>query len=432
MKSRLLCAILSLGLIAASLAQPGGGSPTLSFVPSLTNWTGNADATDKNTFPSLLPAVEGVTYKIVYEKGGTATVSISFHNNNPTDDFEGVILVQDARYIHDTEPWAVPWGAPPPVTIPDTLLSADDVALNVPINQNGSATLAFAGLPAFVTKGHIQCTLRIEGNFGVQVPGGNPSPWNGQINFQTAYITFDDPTGVMDPVWTEMLDMSCTFAQEESAQADVIREVTQGLYFGHIFAYNLGTTATLYLNFTNQKYRLKAFLTDRQSNGIVPGNCYDINGFLTILIQSQGVSASGRVVQLQENIESENEESIDFFTNLFCPVGSDATNNDNYYQIRFAVHYQSTSVGSVNDGAAGYLEDLSGFTYMNPAWLWNPSGSWQTFNDPKMNGLTYRKFISGVDTWSVPSGLGFPVVTPGALPALEGLAETTWFAAGVE
>jgi len=147
------------------------------------------------------------------------------------------LIVEDARYIHDTAPLSVPWGSPPPVTIPDTILSAPTVSLNIASLATAPATLTISGLPAFVTKGHIQLQMRAEGNFGAQVAGSQSLvPWSGGLTSQKVLITYAPPTGVMVPVWTEVAEMSCTMAQGESVYTGISPELTKGLYYGNVFA----------------------------------------------------------------------------------------------------------------------------------------------------------------------------------------------------
>ena len=55
-----------------------GGQPTLSAQFNLNDWMTNEPATDKNHFPDQLPAVEGNTITVVYDKGGSAQVQLFF------------------------------------------------------------------------------------------------------------------------------------------------------------------------------------------------------------------------------------------------------------------------------------------------------------------------------------------------------------------
>ena len=396
--NRFLAVVATWLMVLVALAQGGpggpggpggGGSPTISFVAWKTDWLGNAPATNAFYHPSHLPPVEGLLYEIVYQKGGSAQVQLFFQNNNPQQAFTGQLIVEDARYIHDSAPLSVPWGAPPPITIPDTILSAPTASLNIGIGQTAPATLTISGLPAFVTKGHIQLQLKAEGNFGAQPAGvGNPSPWNGVFNSQTVYIAYSQPTGVMVPVWIEVAELSCTMAQGESGLADVNRELVKGLYFGGIFYYNLFQAGVPPLYWVEEPYLLTVLLGDiEDAGGPVPANCWDINGFLILLHQSQGIDATGMAEMVGQEIE--------FVTNPFCPIGSDPTISSNHIRVLFTGHFVCVVNSSVNDSALGYLKDLSGGIYQNPAWIWDNEDSWQVVDTPEAYGLVFRKRLPG-------------------------------------
>lgn len=383
-------------LVALGQGGPGGpggpgGQPTLSAQFNLNDWMTNEPATDKNHFPDQLPAVEGNTITVVYDKGGSAQVQLFFRNNNPQQAFVGQLIVEDARYIHDSAPLPVPWGSPPPVTIPDTILSAPTVSLNIASLATAPATLTISGLPAFVTKGHIQLQMRAEGNFGAQVAGSQSLvPWSGGLTSQKVLITYAPPTGVMVPVWTEVAELSCTMAQGESTLFDVNRELVKGLYFGNLFAYNLGTATANY--YSSQKFKLKKFLNHTMPSGPgpgtpAPGNCFDVNSFLIILHQSQGISASGHRVRMGPIGDA-------FVTNLFCPIGSDPMDNTLFVRVYFILHFQCIVSGTVNDAAIGYWNDLAGQVYRNPAWAWFDTPSWQVINGMEAYGLTLRRRLA--------------------------------------
>jgi hypothetical protein len=374
-----------------------GGQPTLSAQFNLNDWMTNEPATDKNHFPDQLPAVEGNTITVVYDKGGSAQIQLFFRNNNPDQDFIGQLIVEDARYIHDAAPLPVPWGAPPPVTIPDTILSAPTVALNIAKLATAPATLTISGLPAFVTKGHIQLQMRAEGNFGAQVAGSQSLvPWSGGLTSQKVLITYAPPTGVMVPVWTEVAELSCTMAQGEANLFDIKRELAKGLYFGNLFAYNLGTASAVYYT-SERKFKLKKFLDHIAPSGpgpgnAAPGNCFDVNSFLIILHHSQGVAASGHRVYL--GTEGDELEAGEFVTNLFCLIGSDPLDNTLFVRVYFILHFQCIVAGTVSDAAIGYWNDLVGQVHRNPAWAWYDAPSWQVVSGLEAYGLTLRRRLA--------------------------------------
>ncbi len=373
-----------------------GGQPTLSAQFNLNDWMTNEPATDKNHFPDQLPAVEGNTITVVYDKGGSAQVQLFFRNNNPNQNVTGQLIVEDARYIHDTAPLPVPWGSPPPVTIPDTILSAPTVSLNIASLATAPATLTISGLPAFVTKGHIQLQMRAEGNFGAQVAGSQSLvPWSGGLTSQKVLITYAPPTGVMVPVWTEVAELSCTMAQGEATMAEVNRTLTRGLFGGGLFVYNLwGTVSSNYysggeLSTDFGEYRLKDLLNDFSVPGIEFGNCYDVNGFLLILHESQGIEASARSVR--------SEFFQAYVTNLSCPIGFDETQGNNYMRARFSIHYQCVVMGGVSDSALAYETDLGGSLFGLPPFAWPIAGSWQTFVPVQYHGLTFKLYLTNED-----------------------------------
>lgn len=388
----------------------GGGSPTISFVAWKTDWLGNAPATNAFYHPSHLPPVEGLLYEVVYQKGGSAQVQLFFQNNNPQQAFTGQLIVEDARYIHDSAPLSVPWGAPPPITIPDTILSAPTASLNIGIGQTAPATLTISGLPAFVTKGHIQLQLKAEGNFGAQpAGGGNPSPWNGNISSQQVLITFGLPTGAMQPVWIELAQLSCTMAQGGVTASQLSTSLTQRLYFSSIFWYWLpdgGMSYTVFTSTSDVHFNLTEFLGDMQEAGSEPGGCVDINSFLGLLHHSQGISAIGRKAGIAT-------EPVRFVTNEFVPIGWDASQASMYIRVDFGWHFQIVSGDQVCDAAMAYRYDLQGANYMNPAVLWDFNGSWQSFVGASVFGLAYRRELNAEDGSYDHSAYYFDPVLPG-------------------
>jgi hypothetical protein len=390
----------------------GGGQPTLSPQFQLNDWMTNEPATDRFSFPDQLPAIEGNTVTVVYDKGGSAQVQLFFRNNNPQQAFVGQLIVEDARYIHDTAPLSVPWGSPPPVTIPDTILSAPTVSLNIGIGQTAPATLSITGLPAFVTKGHIQLQMRAEGNFGAQVAGGgNPSPWSGTLSSQKVLITYAPPTGAMTPVWTELAEMSCTMAQGESVTSDINRELTKGLFFGNIFTYDLPDGPSYYCYDAGANgvvFNLKLFLSHLTA-APNQGGCKTINTFLGLLHHSQGLPVVGRKVECSDITKS-------FVTNRVLPIGSDASNDFNYIRLKFAWHFQLISNGLVADASLAYRYDVQGLSYMNPAYFWGYTSSWQTMINSVIFGLAYRYHLPNEDSTEHHPTYSFDPVKIGTTP----------------
>ncbi len=410
-------------LVAVAQGVPGGpggsggsggpgGQPTLSAQFNLNDWMTNEPATDKNHFPDQLPTVEGNTITVVYDKGGSAQVQIFFRNNNPQQAFVGQLIVEDARYVHDTAPLPVPWGSPPPVTIPDTILSAPTVSLNIASLATAPATLTISGLPAFVTKGHIQLQMRAEGNFGAQVAGSQSLvPWSGGLTSQKVLITYAPPTGAMTPVWTELAEMSCAMAQGESVISDINRELTKGLFFGNIFTYDLPDGPSFYcydVGANGVIFNLKLFLAHLTA-APNQGGCKTINTFLGLLHHSQGLDVVGRRVQCSDITKS-------FVTNKVVPIGSDASDDLNYIRLKFAWHFQLISNGQVADASLAYRYDIQGLSYMNPAYLWNYTGSWQTMINSVIFGLAYRYHLPSEDSTEHHPTYSFDPVKIGTSP----------------
>ncbi|MFN3961958.1 MAG: hypothetical protein ACK4NQ_03160 [Fimbriimonadaceae bacterium] len=418
--NRFLAVVATWLMVLVALAQGGpggpggGGQPTLSLVGSSTNWTGNSPATNRFLFPAQLPSIEGFTHPVVYTKGGSAQLQVFFQNNNPQQDFVGNLIVQDARFIHSTPPAVGTPGSPPPVTIPDTILSAPTVSLSVPIGQTSPASLSLGGLPSFVTHGYIQLTMRVEGNFGAQVPGGNPSPWSGTVNTQKVYITLSNPVGVMNPIWTEVAEISCSFAQQSSTLASVNQKLSQGLFDSNLMLYNLSSGAQgqfLMLSSGNPAesvYLLKNFLNQYVAAGRQMVNCYDINGFLIILHECQGIDSVGQKV-------NEVGEPL-FVTNPVCPIGYNRADASYYFRLPFSNHFQCIVSGTLSDSALAYSHDLSGVVRMDVAWAWSVTGAWQTFSIPNVYGLTYRLKLAE-DTIAAVQGMPLTVVIVGPTPA---------------
>jgi hypothetical protein len=253
--------------------------------------------------------------------------------------------------------------------------------------------------------------MRAEGNFGAQVAGSQSLvPWSGGLTSQKVLITYAPPTGVMVPVWTEVAEMSCTMAQGESVSTGISPELTKGLYYGNVFAYNLSDAEhherleTLYFN--NYEYDLKAFLLARTGSSTVPGNCYDVNGFLMLLHLAQGIEVIGQNVSLTDPVKM-------FLTNPFCPVGSDSSMDANYIRVPLSVHCHCTVDGLVHDAALAYCHNLDGSSYKNPAWLWHNLNSWQVISGNVAFGQCYREVDFSNDPSQLSPLYGCYVFQPG-------------------
>ena len=155
-------------------------------------------------------------------------------------------------------------------------------------------------------------------------------------------------------------------------------------------------------------------LTISPVTGMVGGNCFDINGFLNLGINSLGLSGN--------MLETQVEAGDGYVTNLFCPVGSDSSQSGLYLQTVFTSHCQFMRSGPlVSDAALGYLNDLSDYTWMNPAYDWDGStnghlrASFQSFPNGTTRpptGQCYRGYDPNYDSWTSHSDHPFDVLVP--------------------
>ncbi|GAB4118789.1 MAG: hypothetical protein Fur0036_03110 [Fimbriimonadaceae bacterium] len=79
------------------------------------------------------------------------------------------------------------------------------------------------------------------------------------------------------------------------------------------------------------------------------------------------------------------------------PIGWDASQSSLYIRVAFDYHFQLVSAGQVYDSATAYRYDLQGSVYMNPAFMWDFNGSWQSFASSSVFGLAYRRFLQQED-----------------------------------
>ena len=264
------------------------------------------------------------------------------------------------------------------------------------------ATLTLQALPPWVSRGKVHIDYHVEGNFGYQVPGGVPIAYTGSQIWETTYATFAPPTQSQSLAWREVLDFSCIWAGTKNTEADVIEYTTSGLYFGGVFAYNLGSPgvpaeycqALQTPGGVRWTYLLKSLFDDLAQDAPVGGNCTDVAGLLAVALASQG---RGHDVMTRTSSEIIYAESGQYFrpfvTNLFCPIGSNPVLPALHIRVVFTSHMQTTRSGEVHDAALGYRHNLDASIRNNPAWLWPPSQAWQTLTnlpDPTATGLVFR------------------------------------------
>ncbi len=142
------------------------------------------------------------------------------------------------------------------------------------------------------------------------------------------------------------------------------------------------------------KFKLKDMIIEWLEPGASGANCVDVSFTLQLLCQSLGLAASSKQLVLYE---MSSDSIVPFLTNPLCPIGSDATDSNNYWQIAFEMHQQVRLGNHVYDAAIGLHYDLSGSVYKEPVFNWWEASYWQTFGvfPHDVLGLVYRKLRLG-------------------------------------
>jgi hypothetical protein len=210
----------------------------------------------------------------------------------------------------------------------------------------------------------------------------------GALNAGTkTYLVEDTPKHYQTVPWFNVLDLACDWADNEAGIVNCAHDVTFGLYYSQLIAYNLGTeeVPTVWFD-NNNKFKLKEFF---ETPGYKDGNCVDVSTFNSICMNALGLTT-----QLNQQIQDEF-----FVTNPICPIGSDSSSVGNYFMVIFGMHQQVHISGNVFDAAIALVYDLSGSAYMNPPanWPMGAPGYWQTPYSPPAYGLTKRYFHSASD-----------------------------------
>jgi len=274
------------------------------------------------------------------------------------------------------------------------------VSMYFPASGSDEATITVSGLPNTVGQGRLEIKAYVTAtdtqNQGEVIWGDSST----RSSWEYMFITDQTPAGLQAVPWTETLALTCAWADGKSGQTEVVGWCTYGLFWGQIFAYNLGTTGVppAWINENSEedigddKFKLKLFY---MQTGYRDGNCVDISCFLKICSSSQGhVGANTRLFYLESGIPQH------FLTNLVCPVGTNATLDQYYWQVGFSMHQQLWFSSSVHDAALAFKKDLSGYPYKEPAIWWSMPGYWQVFSSgpPAVAfGLVYR-LLSDEDT----------------------------------
>ncbi len=431
---------LALAVVAVLLTSATWAGPTLTLTEH--DFQNNIEATDRITYHAAVAGHSGVygsdetvpndedhNLAVVYTKGSSVTVVLTFHNNEPYTVYSGTLYVDSASFVEDALSIQVMGGYTPA----SHTMTAASASLAIPAGGNGTCSVTLTDLPNHVSKGHITFDAHVEGNFGAQTPGGPMVAWSGGGSLNQTFVTYSAPTASQEVPWVDVLGFTSAWAMGSDTEAEVVENTTLGLYYGGIFAYNLGEKYVpnnyFYVltdgnNEERLTYRLKQLLeakaarifglTFTPATGMVGGNCFDINGFLDIGITSLGVSGSMLATQV--------EAGNGYVTNPFCPIGSDSSQSGLYLQTMFTSHCQFIRGGPlVSDAALGYLNDLSDYTWMNPAYDWDGStnghlrASFQSFPNGTSRpptGQCFRQYEPDYDVWTSHSDHPFNVLIP--------------------
>lgn len=355
---------------------------------------------------------------VVYVRGNDVEVDLKFVNPGFVSRSVSVV-VNNARL-------AVPPIAPSTMWTYVTL--GDDGPFTLTLGAFGgsdTATMTLSGLPNHVTNGILQLDMEA-------IEAGNPI-WStqGWASWEKLYLTYDTPTASQEVPWTDVLDYSCTWARGESTLADVSRRETFGLYWGEVFAYNLGTEGIppRWIEVDSPhagEFMLSDFLAD-VGGGLVDGSCVDISSFMQILLDSQGVTSE--LQRLRHRYSLNPVTDLPFVTNLVCPIGSNGSDPGLYFQLPFTMHQQCKTSAGVCDAALAFEVDLSGSGYANPPANWPMDDYWQKdagLTPDVFYGLVYRDVVGG-DSFSslVPPMPPWTVVTPDTNVGPRAFAHTT-------
>lgn len=367
------------------------------------DYTGNVAATDrewfyKNTDGTNKPAgggtfnslelLAGRSFQVpdvVYVRGGTATIRLKLQNISGTS-VNGTLTVSDAR-LRLVHPGSSD-------TYHNLSVGGSGVSMYFPASGSDEATITVSGLPNTVGQGRLEIKAYVtatDTQYQGEVIWGDSST---RSSWEYMFITDQTPAGLQAVPWTEILAFTCGWADGESGQSQVVGSCTYGLYWGDVFAYNIGTlgTPTVWVDL-DSKMRLRDLLNSFFQSGIRKGSCIDVSGFLNVCASALGHQGENK--QLIYVVDGSSESSALFLTNLVCPIGSNAIDEDNYYHLGFTMHQQFWIGSSVHDAALGFRVDLSGVDYKEPAIWWNMPNYWQVYALGVARGLVYRIFKTG-------------------------------------
>ncbi|MGI8924025.1 MAG: hypothetical protein ACR2HJ_08320 [Fimbriimonadales bacterium] len=201
-------------------------------------------------------------------------------------------------------------------------------------------------------------------------------------NEEYTYFTDAQPLAPLGVPWIEVLNASCNWADGEAGATACAYDSTFGLYFSHLFAYNLGTwgVPTLWVD-RYGRFLLSDFLDEI---GHRSGNCVDVSGYLHLSLSAIGVYSP--MVRLYANPVP----SV-FMTNLICPIGSDPDNPPSGYSfVGFTMHQVCRVHGATYDASLGLEHDPGGSPYENPPAGWSPNDHWQAPSGQPQYGVVRR------------------------------------------
>jgi len=331
------------------------------------DWEDNIEASDRNEYPDPHPAVEVTpsgTIPAVYVRGTEPEATVYFQEFYGQS-YSVTLHVTAARYVTLNSQTHTVTVSPSSQTV--------NLAAGPALTTAG---LSVSGIPDAVSGGTLEVKAYMTLNSAKNIGGTNyPAGtivWGSSSTYQPiGKFLFTDavPTGVQAMPWTDLLMISCTWAEGETAVANVMGECTRGLFWESLFEYE--PELPQYVD-RYEDGEIDVFLGDwiEHCLGIFSRdmNCVDVAAILCTMGQAHGYSGITKRVW----------SGGGFTTNPLCPMGADATNWILYSQEGFRFHQVLAYGNVIFDGTSAQWRDLSGSTYQNPPAAWSLSGYWQT------------------------------------------------------
>ncbi len=326
---------------------------------------------DRLTIPDQIPAAR------VRNTSGTLKLNWS---NQTAIPFSGYAKVHEARYRYLKR-------ADPPY-YENVVVYSDDSAIPVTIAPNGISSpveITLGTLPNFVADGELQLKIELRGNIGSQLPGeqdslawGNKDVWN---TFGRVYLTAEIPTDVQETPWIEVLEQACWFAQGKSAEVDVRREITWGI-FNYSKKYDhLTFRFTSRVNGLNQALHLSKYF-DPETEKM---DCQDGASLTVAFCEAIGFETS--LIYYSNDVQS-------FTTTRLCPAGTDPGPLLNYNFYDFTFHCVAKSGNLVYDSVAAQTSDLLGQVWRKPVYGW-------AYDQFPQSSLTVEVFPGQFETFPI-------------------------------